>query len=147
MERETRLELATFCMASRCSTNWATPAYFIDIPHFIFYNSQLPHFSFQVLYTFRWPGVRFYLFYMESQRNLLKTLIYWAISLMELDLGFEPRRAKPTAYKTVPIDHYGNPAYFVKKLKYISHFLLPNIDDKTFQDILHCKKEPQRISL
>ena len=32
----------------------------------------MPHFSFQVLYTFRWPGVRFYLFYMESQRKSFK---------------------------------------------------------------------------
>lgn len=31
---------------------------------------------------------------------------------MELVVGFEPTRAKPTAYKTVPIDLYGTPAYF-----------------------------------
>ena len=29
LERETRLELATVCMASRYSTNWAIPALFV----------------------------------------------------------------------------------------------------------------------
>ena len=28
-------------------------------------------------------------------------------------VGFEPTRAKPTAYKTVPIDLYGTPAYLL----------------------------------
>lgn len=30
---------------------------------------------------------------------------------MELQVGFEPTWDKPTAYKTVPIDHYGTEAY------------------------------------
>ena len=44
---------------------------------------------------------------------------------MELKVGFEPTRAKPTAYKTVPIDHYGTSAYVAKAQPFaVEEFLL-----------------------
>ena len=33
------------------------------------------------------------------------------LPLLEQKVGFEPTRAEPTAYKTVPINHYGTSAY------------------------------------
>ncbi len=33
--------------------------------------------------------------------------------ILEAKVGFEPTWAKPTAYKTVPIDHYGTWPYNV----------------------------------
>ena len=31
--------------------------------------------------------------------------------IVELQVGFEPTREKPMAYKTIPIDHYGTAAF------------------------------------
>lgn len=40
-------------------------------------------------------------------RKVLPSFTY----LLEQKVGFEPTRAEPTAYKTVPINHYGTSAY------------------------------------
>ena len=57
--------------------------------------------------------------YIKTIKNEFTTFVqvFFACKLrkfMELKVGFEPTRAKPTAYKTVPIDHYGTSAYIAK---------------------------------